>query len=73
MYWWIPVVAVSGVRLFCALIEWRLRIGFERTRAASVVDVLRVAPAGTRVLDSRADGTVLRIDVPARQELHDGG
>jgi hypothetical protein len=69
MYLWMPMVAWSVVRLFCALIDWRARIGYERARAASVVDVLHALPAGVSVRDSRADGTVLCIDVPGRQEL----
>lgn len=62
------MVAWGVVRLVCALIEWRARIGYERARAASVVDVLRVVPGGVTVRDRRADGTVLCIDIPARQE-----
>lgn len=60
--WWV-------VRLLCALVEWRARIGYERARAASVVDVLRAVPAGVTVRDSRADGTVLCIDIPTRPKL----
>jgi hypothetical protein len=69
MYLWIPMVAWYVVRLLCALIEWRARIAYERARAASVVDVLRAVPAGATVRDSRADGTVLCIDIPTRPEL----
>jgi hypothetical protein len=64
---WVPVVALSVVRLLCALIDWRSRIGYERAREASIVDVLRAAHPGTTVLDKRADGTVLRIEVPSFQ------
>lgn len=69
MYLWMPMVVWGVVKLVCALIEWRARIGYERAHAASVVDVLRAVPAGVTVRDSRADGTVLCIDIPARQEL----
>jgi hypothetical protein len=69
MYLWIPMVAWSVVRLLSALIEWRARIGYERARAASVVDVVRAVPAGVTIRDSRADGTMLCIDIPAHQEL----
>ena len=67
MYLWIPMAAWYVVRVLCALIEWRARISYERARAASVVDVLRAAPAGATVRDSRADGTVLCIDIPTHR------
>ena len=60
------MVAWGVVRLVRALIDWRASIGYERARAASVVDVLRAVPAGVTMRDSRADGTVLRIEIPAR-------
>lgn len=66
MYLWIPMVTWGAVRLICVLIEWRARIGYQRTRAASVVKVLRAAPAGVTVRDSQADGTALYIEIPAR-------
>jgi hypothetical protein len=69
VYLWMPMVAWGLVRLVCMLIDWRTRIGYERARAASVVDVLRAVPAGVTIRDSRADGTVLCIEIPARQEL----
>jgi hypothetical protein len=68
MYLWMPMVAWGVVKLLCALVDWRARIRYERARAASVVDILRAVPAGGTVRDSRADGTVLCIDIPAREE-----
>jgi len=73
MYLWMPMVAWGVVRLLSALIEWRARISYERARAASVVDVVRAVPGGATMRDSRADGTVLCIDIPARQELRSRG
>lgn len=67
------MAAWGVVRLLSALIEWRARIGYERAHAASVVDVVRAVPGGATMRDSRADGTVLYIDIPARQELRSGG
>ena len=61
------------VRLVCMLIYWRARIGYERTRAASIADLLRAVPAGATVRDSHADGSMLRIEIPARQEPHHRG
>jgi hypothetical protein len=69
VYLWMPMVAWGVVGLVRALIDWRARVSYERARAASVVDVLRAVPAGVTVRESRADGTVLRIDIPAHQEL----
>jgi hypothetical protein len=69
MYLWMPMVAWGLVKLFCALIDWWARVSYERTRAASVVDVLRAVPAGVSVRDSRADGTVLCVDPLVRKEL----
>lgn len=68
MYLWIPMVTWSAVRLVCALIDWRVRIGYERTRAAAVADLLRALPPGAKVRDSHADGSVLCIEIPPRQE-----
>ena len=45
MYLWVPMVAWGVVGLVRALIDWRARVSYERTRAASVVDVLRAASA----------------------------
>jgi hypothetical protein len=73
MYLWMPMVAWGVVKLIRALIDWRARIGYERARAAAVVDVLRAVPAGATIRDSRADGTVLCVDIPARQELRSRG
>lgn len=73
MYLWMPMVAWSAVRLIGALIHWRSRICYERARAASVVDVLRAAPPGVTVRDSRADGTVLCVDTLGRQDLPSHG
>ena len=70
MYLWMPMVIWGVLKLFCALIDWRARIGYERARAASVIEVLHAVPAGgVTVRDRHADGTVLWIDIPARQEL----
>jgi hypothetical protein len=69
VYLWMPVLVVGVVRLACALIDWRARIDYERARAASVVAVLRAVPGGVTVRDSRADGTVLSIEMPARPAL----
>jgi hypothetical protein len=69
MYLWVPMIAWGVIRLLSALIEWRARIGYERAHAASVVDVVRAVPAGGTVRESRADGTVLCIDIPARPEV----
>ena len=68
MYLWMPMVTWGVIRLVRALIDWRARIGYERARAASVVDVLRAVPSGVTVRDSRADGTMLSIEIPAHQE-----
>lgn len=65
MYLWMPMITWSVVRLVSALIDWRARIGYERARAAAVVDVLRAIPAGVTVLDKGADGAVLRIEISA--------
>ena len=65
MYLWVPMVTWGVVRLACALIDWRVRIGYERARAASIVDVLRAVPAGVTVRDSHSDGTVLCIEILA--------
>ena len=62
MYLWMPMVAWGVVKLACALIQWRARIGYERARAAAVVDVLRAAHVGVTVQDRQADGTILRIE-----------
>jgi hypothetical protein len=56
---WIPMVAWGVVKVACALIEWRARIGYERAHAASVADVLRAVSAGIVLQDRRADGAVL--------------
>jgi hypothetical protein len=55
------------LNLAVTLVNWLGRIGYERARAASVVTVARVVPAGGIVRDERADGTVLHIIVPAPQ------
>ncbi len=68
MYLWMPMVTWSVVRLVRALIDWRARISYERTRAASIADLLRAVPAGATVRDSHADGSALRIEIPVRQE-----
>ena len=67
------MVAWAVVGLVRALIDWRGYIGYERARAASVVDVLRTVPAGATVRESHADGTVLCIEIPARQVPHSRG
>jgi hypothetical protein len=63
------MVAWAAMRLVCMLIDWQARVGYERARAASVVDVLRALPAGGTVYDIRADGTVLRIGIPVGGDL----
>ena len=68
MYLWIPMVTWSVVRLVCALIDWRVRISYERARAASIADLLRAVPSGATVRDRQADGSVLCIEIPGRQE-----
>ena len=68
MYLWAPMVVWGVVRLACALIDWRAAIGYERARAASIVDVLRAVPPGGTLRDRHADGTVLCIENPASQE-----
>lgn len=73
MYLWMPMVAWGVVRLLSALIEWRGRIGYERARAASVVDVVRAIPAGGTMQESRPDGTMLCIESPDCQEIRIGG
>jgi len=50
MYLWMPVIAISVVKVVCALIDWRARVAYERARAAAVVEILRAAP---RPLGSR--------------------
>lgn len=67
------MVTWSVVRLVCALIGWRARVGYERARAAALVDVLRALPAGGMVRDCHADGTMLCIETPARQGLRHRG
>jgi len=69
MYLWMPMVAWGVIRLLSVLIQWRARIGYERARAAAVVDVVHAISGGATMRDSRADGTVLCIEIPARQEL----
>jgi hypothetical protein len=66
---WVPMVAWGVVKLLRALIDWRARVSYERARATSVVEVLRAARAGATVQENRADGTELRIHIPARQDL----
>jgi hypothetical protein len=61
------------VRMIRALIDWRAKIDFEKARAASVVAVVSSVPAGATMWDRRADGTVLRVNVPARQKLRNYG
>jgi hypothetical protein len=61
MYLWMPMVAWGVVKLACALIQWRARIGYERARASAVVGVLRSAHAGVTLWDRHADGTMLCI------------
>lgn len=73
MYLWIPMVTWGVVRLVSMLIDWRTRIGYERARAASIADLLRAVPVGATVRDSHADGSVLCIEIPARQEPHRRG
>jgi hypothetical protein len=72
MYLWMLMITWSVVRLVSVLIDWRARMGYERARAAAVVDVLRAVSGGVTVLDKRADGAVIRIEIPARQHLHRG-
>jgi hypothetical protein len=72
MYLSMLMITWSVVRLVSVLIDWRVRIGYERARAAAVVDVLRAASGGVTVLDKRADGAVIRIEIPARQHLRRG-
>jgi hypothetical protein len=62
------MVAWGVVKLVGVLIHWRARIDYERARTASVVEVLRAAPARVTIRDSRADGTVLCINFPAGRE-----
>ena len=68
MYLWMPMVTWSVVRLVCALIDWRARIGYERARAASIADLLRAVPTGVTVRDSRGWLGALYRDF-GRQEL----
>jgi hypothetical protein len=68
VYLSMPMVAWGVVVLVRALIDWRARVSYERARAASVADVLRAVPAGVTVRDSRADGTVLCIEILERQD-----
>jgi hypothetical protein len=63
-----PAVVYGVVRLICALIDWRAKIDYERAHAASVAEILRAVPAGGTLTDERADGAVLRIDIPAHRE-----
>jgi hypothetical protein len=72
MYLWMLMITWSVVRLVSVLIDWRARIGYERARAAAVVDVLRAVSGGVTILDKRADGAVIRIEIPARQHLRRG-
>lgn len=68
MYLWIPMVTWSVVRLVRVLIDWRVRISYERARAASIANLLRAVPSGATVRESHADGSVLCIEIPGRQE-----
>jgi hypothetical protein len=68
---WMPMVAWGVVKLACALIQWRARIGYERARSAAVVDVLRAAHAGVTLRDKHADGTTLCMDARPRYERQD--
>ena len=58
------MVVWGVVRVIRALIDWRAKIDFEKAHAASVVAVVSSVPA---------DGTVLRVDIPVRQELRNYG
>lgn len=67
VYLWTPMVTWGVIRLVRALIDWRARIRYEEVRAASVASILRSVPAGATVQDGRRDGTLLRIEILARQ------
>jgi hypothetical protein len=69
---WMPMVAWGVVRLVRVLIDWRGRVGYERARAALMVDVLRIARTGVAVCECRADGTMLRIEVRADATVPSG-
>jgi hypothetical protein len=58
----------SVVKLVRALIAWHACIMYERVRAASVAAILQSLPAGAALQDCRRDGSLLRIEIPARQE-----
>ena len=73
MYLWIPMVTWGLVRLVWMLSYWRARIGYERMRAALITDLLHAVPDGATVRDRHADGSVLWIEIPARQEPHRHG
>lgn len=64
-----PIAVWGVIGLVRALISWRARLGYERARAASVVAVLRAAPAGAIVRDLHADGTMLYVVATAQKEL----
>ena len=67
------MVTWGVIRLVRALIDWRARIRYEEVRAASVASILRSVPAGAIVEEGRRDGTLLRIEIPARQVQEGSG
>jgi hypothetical protein len=73
MYLWLPVATCSVLTLARALIDWHGRIRYERVRAASTAALLQSTPAGGTLQDSRPDGTLLHIVIPARQTQEDSG
>lgn len=76
MWVWVPVVVIAITRVVIAVIDLYGRIRYERVRQEAVAAVLGAAPLGTAVWDVRADGAVLRLEIPAgptTQEQHSGG
>jgi hypothetical protein len=66
---WMPLIAIGVVKVVCALIDWRVRVAYERARAAAVVEILRASPGAIRLQDKRADGTVLDVQIPWSNKL----
>jgi hypothetical protein len=64
VYMWMAMVTWSTANLAGTAINWRGRISYERARASSAAVVTHAVSGGGVVWDERADGTVLRVEIP---------
>jgi DNA-binding transcriptional MocR family regulator len=69
MYLWMPMAIWSVVRMVGTSIDWCARIRYEQARTAAVIAILQSVPGGATVQDRR-DGTILWIEIPAKQDHH---